>query len=185
MASSPSAQFKKQFDAIVKEFTRKLSNEKVYRDLAEFGADTIVKRTRLGYGVPFNGANKQRLKPLSNSYKQQRAGKLAFFTITNGSTRFVVPYTPRVKPRLDSTTGPNKSNLTFTGELLTSIEVIKAGKGEASIGFRRGTRPGSTLTNEKLNEYIEKQGRIFFRVSRAELEQIRQFLVKKLRNVRV
>jgi hypothetical protein len=89
--------------------------------VGKFATETIKKRTRLGFGTQSEdpGGTRERLQKLSDSYKDFRKGKVAFYTDDFGRLRKIP--NPKKKPRLDSSTSPGKSNLTFTGKMLRSI----------------------------------------------------------------
>lgn len=122
---------------------------------AQFTIDLIVKRARLGYGVDHDEGDKFTFPSLSANYRAFRARYSG----------------------LSGTTSPNKSNITLTGQLLDSIDVIRKKDGEIVIG-PTGTRSGSSLTNKKLAGYLADQGRPFMFVSRLEYQQILRFYRK-------
>jgi len=124
--------------------------------------DQIQRRTRLGKGVSKSG-ELVKLAPLSNEkYKKKRK-----------------------ESTLDSTTRPNKSNLTFTGQLLKSI-----------IGKRNKTiitftlddkRDDTSSTNSEIARGQADQGRRFFDLSKSErngvsrkISQLLKEFVKKI-----
>jgi hypothetical protein len=122
------------------------SNNSMLKDLAQFAIDMIIKRTRLGYGVnesrssnskKSSGLKKVKLKTLSEKYKKFRKGS----------------------DRLSNLTKPNKSNLTFTGQLLKSMQIIKIGRGSVVIG-PKGIRDDGKA-NEDIGEYVTDKGRPF------------------------
>jgi len=71
---------KKLISELVETYT---SNDRKMKTLAWDMLDQIRTRTRLGFGVTRTG-KKVRLKRLSNSYKDQRKGKVRFFTSKSG-----------------------------------------------------------------------------------------------------
>jgi len=171
---------------------KKLRNStEIYRDkrflnnLAKETAEQIKRRTQLGKGVSDSGKN-QKLKGLSESYKKQRRGELAFFTNSNGK---VVPITSNVrKPKLDKNTTPNRSNLTATGQLLNALRGIYKRR-NIIIDFDKERRgPGLTgqrgkATNSDIVGYQEKQGRPFFDLSRSELNGLRRKIANRIRKL--
>ncbi len=124
--------------------------------VARFTIDLIVKRTRLGYGVDKQFGVKSRLKPLSRNY---------------------VKYRERY-PGLSPTTTPKRSNLSLTGQMLNSMDIIRASDGKITFG-PTGSRTGSFLTNLKVAEYQENQGRVFNRISALEFNQVLRFYRKQ------
>ena len=93
-----------------------------------------------------------------------------------------------------------RSNLTFTGQLLNSLSSLIEGPGKIKIylkgihkAYRNedGQKVGKDLTNEKLGEYVAKQGRPFVGVRRVIINRINRLVrtyvrralrVKKLLN---
>lgn len=125
-------------------------------EIGDFAVDLIVKRTRLGYGVSKQFGTKMRLKSLSESYKKRRA-KFA---------------------GLSGTTTPSRSNLTLTGQMLESMDVITARDGRVTFG-PTGYRSSDGNSNLEIAEYQEEAGRIFNRVSQLEFQQIVRFYRKR------
>ena len=119
---------------------------------ARFTIDIVVKRTRLGYGVSKQFGQKEKLKKLSKKYIQKR----------------------ETFRGLDSLTRPRTSNLTLTGQMLKSMDVIRAPGGGVAIG-PTGNRTDSKSNNAQIAGYQEKQGRTFNRVSYLEFNQILRF----------
>lgn len=147
----------------------------IMQQAGQFAADRIVKRTRLGKGVESRGGDPQSLKPLSASYKEQRKGKLAFFTTASGVK---VPFKPDRTERLDGTTSAGKSNLTRTGQLLRSIKVIAVKAGSVVIG-PTGGRVGSFLNNKDVARYVQEE-RPFLNLSKPEVNALAKFFREKL-----
>ena len=140
---------------IKKTLTRGISPQEA-RSVGQFAIDLIVKRTRLGYGVSKQYGTKSRLKALSANYKKRRA------TFRG----------------LSATTSPGKSNLTFTGQMLASMKLIKmqTKSGETIIRFGpTGSRRDSPHTNLEVAGFQEGQGRIFNRLSQLEFQQLLRF----------
>jgi len=124
---------------------------KVSRPLVEEAINLIVKRTRLGYGVKREFGTKEKLRRLSPKY-----------IVTRSKSR-----------RLDSTTSARKSNLTFTGQMLRSVQVIQAKDGKIVIGPKGYRDDGKQ--NEKIAGYQVDQGRAFMNVSKLEFQQLLRF----------
>jgi len=124
---------------------------------ARFAIEVIVKRTRLGYSVRHQFGEKGPLKKLSLRYVKKR-------------TMF---------EDLDALTTPKRSNLTLTGQMLKSMDIIRSENGKIRIG-PTGTRrklgnEKNTPTNAQVAAYQEGQGRTFNRVSYLEYKQILRF----------
>ena len=152
------------FDQFIRKLKRQMGqafNGKFMAKIGELMVETIVERTRKGFGVDprqrRQGVGKgKRLRALSESY---------------------IAYRQRNSGSLDSTTSPRKSNLTFTGQLLRSMRVKKATKREVIVGpNRRRRRGGRGLTNERLGEIVAEQGRPFNLLTNKDLKT----LIKKL-----
>jgi len=150
----------------------KIIQQKVALKLAQGLVEYIKLKTR-EEGEGTNG----KLKPLSESYKKQRAGELAFFTIGKGDNRKVVSYKPDKKPDLHPDTSPEKSNLTATGQLLDALRG-RAGGGKVTIDIKptkrkkelNGKRSG--LTNNEVRQYVEDAGREFLKLSPDEKKDV-------------
>lgn len=146
------------------------------QDYADYVVERIKIRTRLGYGVldGERGNPRVRLKPLSESYKLQRSGKLAFFT---NKKKKKIPYKPSSKPRLDPTTSVSKSNLTKTGQLLESI--TSRVRGKQIILFMKENR-NDGVKNKDIVKYQSEQGRDFFELTDKEVKGLRNQIKRDL-----
>jgi len=172
---------KKLRDALVR-IMPEITSPEAMRKIGDQAASMIKLRTRLGYGVQKDGADKEKLKPLSKTTIEVRKGNLAFFK--SPSTGKPIPYEPDdngAKVRLHSDTRPSKSNLTRTGQLLDSVKVTKAGRGTVSVG-PKGARNDGNLTNEKVGEYVTEGGRPFNNLSKVETKRIQDAVKKDLRD---
>lgn len=156
---------------------KKVKTQTQMRKFGEAAAEIIRKRTRLGYGAT-ERSERAKLKPLSSSYKAYRAGKIAFATAKGG---WVYPYKPSVKPKLHPLTTPNRSNLTFTGEMLDSLGVTKVKEGEATVDVSGNRTDG--LTNQKVAGYVTAQGRPFNNLTPVEKRQIEQIIETELKKI--
>lgn len=148
------------------------------KKIGDQAATIIRRRTLLGFGVPDNGQPRERLKPLSESYKQQRRGNLAFFTDKLGRVRPI--RNPKRKPRLSNKTSPAKSNLTFTGEYLDSFMSFVKGLGKVEVR-PTGTRPDG-LTNTEVAEFVSDE-RPHFNLSNNEIKQLENQLSRDLESI--
>ncbi len=143
---------KKIFDRIEKVLGQAVNRTEM-RSLANLSIDLIYKRTKLGYGVREKFGSKSPLRKLSPAYIAAR----------------------KKSSKLSGTTSPSKSNLTFTGQMLDSLRILKESSGEFLIGpsgQRRTTGGKFSLTNAKVAEYQAKQGRIFNNLSALEFNQL-------------
>jgi hypothetical protein len=123
--------------------------------------DIIYKRTKSGKGLSGNsdemGAESlDDLDGLSQGYKDYR------------KTKSLGPYG-----------SPNKSNLTFTGEMLESIKAYVKGK-DAIVEIPNTTRSDGQ-TNKKIAKKVSEAGRPFFNLADSELKQFEAFVSRELR----
>ena len=126
-----------------------------FEQLGEFAVNLIVKRTRLGYGVRKNGGKRFRLAPLDSKYVDARKRQ-------GGLSKFA---------------RPKKSNLTRTGQMLESVEVLEYRRGKLKIGPNGRRRDG--IDNADLAIWnANRKGRIFNRLSDKEYNQLRRFYRK-------
>jgi hypothetical protein len=148
-ATNKVSTFVKLLSKAVKEDVKRETLPKV----GKFAVDIVVRRTRLGYGVVKNFAEKSKLKPLSPRYVMFR----------------------KKYDRLDPTTAPKKSNLTLTGQMLRSMDYEI--KGDTLIIKPTGKRDDGKR-NEDIAKYNMQKGRIFNRISRLEFNQVVRFYRK-------
>lgn len=127
---------------------------------AEFAAEMIKLRTKLGSGVERAGKEKQRLKPLKPSTIEERKRLQA-------------------KGKLSGLTTPGKSNLTRTGQLLDSTKPTDVSRGHAIIG-PTGVRDDGKK-NEDVGAYVTYAGRPYNDLSRVELKRLNDSLKRDLR----
>lgn len=151
----------------VKKVTDSIKKNDLQR-LGDFVADMIRKRTRLGYGVSETGGERSKLKELKGRPK---------------------PYSSTIRGReylkengeLSSLTTPTKSNLTATGRMLDSIKAIVRGLG-VTILIPNSSRPDSKATNRDIAKWNEEKGRPFFNLSGSEIRQLKNEVVKMIKN---
>lgn len=124
--------------------------KKQMKALGELAIDLIVERTRQGFGVSRTGAKQKPLKSLSPPYIDHRKAN---------------------RSKLDSTTSPHRSNLTFTGRMLRSMRVKKVSNRLVSWGPNKRRRKGG-LTNEKIGELVAENGRPFNFLSRKDIKKM-------------
>lgn len=134
-------------------------SKKTMKLAGELAVLQIVKRTRRGKGVSSTGGEEKPLKRLSRNYRLYRRDN---------------------RELLDQTASPNKSNLTFTGQLLRSMRVKKAFNKKALIGPNNRRRRGG-LTNEKLGQYVTEQGRPFNFLSQKDIKKLEKLIDKILK----
>lgn len=160
-------------EKMIEKKIKKAVDASIDQDLADSIADQVRVRTQLGFGVDDNG-NQFKFAPLSESYRAQRRGDIAFFTNSNG---VVIPFNPDSPPILSRYTTPAKSNVTKTGQLLESL--TGEAKGNQILVDVKGLRKdGSGLTNEEVLEFLEGQGKTFLALSNSE----KKALVREIKN---
>lgn len=115
--------------------------------IADELAEQIRLRTRLGKSLDGDGGEPTPLKPLSEKYKKKRA----------------------TYKGLSSSTTPNKSNLTLTGEMLDDVTGFAKPDGKISIYVK------DEFSKKKAGWNAEK-GRPFLFLSRVQIERLRNKL---------
>ena len=135
-----------------KDIKRALSKKEVGQ-ICAFAVDLIVKRTRRGFGVKQSGGNVTRLKALSSSYIKARQS---------------------ARSRLSRFTSPSKSNLTFTGQMLSSISVVKTKQSRGQVACTIGASPNRRRdgkTNEEIAALVSID-RPFLNLGKTELKEV-------------
>lgn len=167
------SKFKFIFDKVSKETLNKIDqalNPSFMKKVGESLADDIVRRTRLGYGVPENSDKREKLAPLKESTKQNRK---------------------RNKNKMTGPTNANKSNLTFSGQLLDSLTTKSKEKKTFTIEFKGNHRnlDGSTLKNSDLARFMadgdlrkNRPKRAFLGPSQRERQRVIDLINKKIIN---
>lgn len=150
-----------QFNSIIKRIEKTILDAvkpNALKPTAEFAANVVVKRTRLGYGVDASNAAKKKLAKLSKRYVEKR----------------------KIFDGLSELTRPNKSNLTRTGQMLASVKpFIKDGE----IIIKPTGRRNDGKNNYDIAQYNQIGGmnrppRIFMNISQLEFAQTVRFYRK-------
>ena len=162
-----------QFRKEVLKAAEDLVSAKTTKQIGQEALKIVKRRTKLGYGVPANGARRERLKALSDSYVEQRQGRAVYFTDRLQRVRRV-PTSNRFRSEidLDASTTPRKSNLTLTGTLLDSLKTFVRGRGLVTIE-PTGTRPDGK-TNKEVSAFVSEE-RPYLHLSNNEIRQLQQF----------
>lgn len=146
------ASAKQQLDKLTRKIADSLKmtvDAQFMKEIGDEAVRLIYTRTKLGYGVNSQGGPRQKLLPLSQNYINYR----------------------KKSGKLDQSTGPRKSNLTFTGQLLNSIKVKKSGVlWVGPIGYRN-----DGLSNEEVANRVTAAGRPFMFLSNLELGKLKRF----------
>jgi hypothetical protein len=153
MTKRPELQLKGILDRIKKTIGGVFGLESM-RLLGEESIKIIRRRTRLGFGVARVEGSRFRLRPLSTRYVQKRSD----------SSEELSPYTKI-----------NRSNLTYSGEMLDEMDLKKLRQGSVIIGF-------SNNASLKKAEWNTDMGRPFNHMSKLEIKQLRRFKEKELGN---
>lgn len=147
--------FKPFFDNLAK-IENELARE--VPSLGQAAAEEIKKRTRAGYGVSSNEGNKERLAALSDGYKRRRA-----------------------RAQLSPETSASRSNLTFSGSMLDSIQFVPISRFEGRV-TPTGTDENG-ISNVDKAFYVTEQGRPFLYLSKPEIRRLRDLLRTKLSTI--
>lgn len=147
-------------DALTKAL-KQIASPANMRKYGETAAGMIKLRTRLGYGVSEDAADKEPLRSLSDTTIERRKEL-------------------QKKGMLSDLTSPRRSNLTQSGQLLDSIQVTSVDQGEVRVGPKGNRTDG--LNNEDLAGYVSDQGRPFNHLSRIESKRMIDAVRKDLRD---
>lgn len=168
-----------------------IKNSVNMKKIVDEAAVIVRRRSLLGFSVPSDGARRERLKPLSQSYKDQRRGLVVFFRDKKGRIRSV-PTSPGFQSRLKLSpkTTAGKSNLTLGGELLDSLQGQVTGRGRGNVR-PTGTRKDG-LTNQEVARFVDEGGRPFLHLSDNEIRQLQilaegifnDILIRKLNKIK-
>lgn len=157
MANEPIVQLNSFVKKIEKTITGDLVSPESLRRIGEQTAERIAKRTRLGYGVAYNGAVKTQLKSMrrhSESYRQYRFEH---------------------SDRLSPLTAPGKHNLTLTGEMLSRLTVIKVDSNAKRVDL------GFTDEFSRIKASVNsKRGWKFLHLSDIEIKALTNFYKREL-----
>ena len=126
--------------------------------LSQTGNDIVKQiqvRTRSGFGVQQNNARQARLRPLSPQYVRSRRDAAKAGILSN-------------------TTSPQRSNLTYTGNMLASI-TSSASRSRIQFGF---SNPEAVSTAEE----VQSKGRPFFNLSSTEIRNLTRRFNARLRS---
>ncbi len=178
--------FRKKFEIAIKE----LGTSSNMKKIGDFAAETIKKRTRLGYGVNATGEDRVALKPLHPEYilyraqteerKSKKTGKALKVRNVKGQESLSGNFAKSLhkqnknKEKLNTAlTSVSKSNLTYTGQMLDSLKAT-ATQDSVSINVSGQRRDGQS--NEEIAGENEDRGRRFNDLAKGDLNQLRIFL---------
>jgi hypothetical protein len=146
-------------------------DRQVLGEIGNFSVNRIQAFTRTGKSLPEEGA---KFNELSESYKQFRRGKVTFWKNESGVT-IAAPFRSNRLNKVDSSFfSPNRSNLTFTGEMIKSLK-YKIDTGRNSVLIKpTGDR------NEKVAGYVSGL-RPWIGMDRVGRERIVNFVRRAIR----
>lgn len=159
---------RKQLSKIQREIEDAVKTTTGPRMMMRLGNEAIKRiqtRTRLGRGVAYGSGERPKstpLKPLSEAYREYRTRVRK----ADGQRKKRISLSPL--------TSPGKSNLTFTGQMLSNIKLIEAKQGYFELGIVGEREDG--LTNEEVAEFVAKGGREFFDLTEPEVEGLRAII---------
>jgi hypothetical protein len=142
--------------AKIRKIVEKAASADELRALGEEACNIIRIRTRLGYGArPTIGGERFRHRPLSERYIRFREGARDLSNLTT----------------------PSRSNLTLTGQMLESLDVIRVARGTLVIGptGTRTDRRSRGVKNEQVARWLADQGRTFMGLTTPEVSQLVRF----------
>ena len=140
-------------DKKIQEVENQFKDKSIIKKIGTEVKDRVLKRTKAGYGVDANGADKKALKPLSGAYKDAR--KKGLRRILAGDAK------------------PSKSNLTLTGKMLRSLKVFVSG---TTFTIKPATKAGKDKANWQAD-----QGRKFLYASKLDIKYLRDRIRNILR----
>lgn len=147
-------------------------DRQVLTEIGQFSADRIQQFTRIGKSIASD--EPQALKPLSKSYKDFRRGKVTFWKSGKGVTIAAKFRSNKLNSVDTSFFKPVKSNLTFTGQLLKSID-FKVDTARNSVLIKpTGAR------NLKVAGFVSRE-RPFMGMDRVGRERINNFVKRAIR----
>lgn len=172
----------KDLKKILAQLPKRIYNKRILTRLANRAHDLIYDRVKRGFGVSSDTRpepKQERLKGLSDSYKDFRRGKVVFFVGEQGQTYGLNKKQARKsgikieRPRLGDRGTPAKSNLTFTGELLDSIEAKVRKKRKSGTILLRipNSRRSDGKTNAQVAGWVRDE-RPFFALTKKETRVI-------------
>jgi hypothetical protein len=153
---------KEELIRVVKEVESEAINRTTLLRLGQMARNIIYRRVKTGSGVDQLNSpspNKVPLKPLSRSYIEFRR-KIG------------------VRGRFGS---PSKSNLTFTGQMLDSMDVL-ANQSGFVIRIPRTRREGGQ-TNADVARHVQDNGREFFNLTASERKILEKDFFNHVRRI--
>ena len=157
------------------------------RDLAELTRSIVYKRVKSGKGVnsdtrPFALTSAKRLTPLSSQYKKYRRSGIVEFEARKNYGNVFERVQVKINvgiPALGEFGSPTKSNLTFTGQMLSSMtfDIKKFG---FIVFIPETRRRGEKITNAQLARYVSENGRPFMNLTAGEIRIVKSRMRKQI-----
>lgn len=138
-------------------------SDRLYLDIGQYMAARIVFKARTGKTMA--GGQEKKLPPLSDRYVKDRQNRQKSGDSTLDSDFF----------------SPRRSNLTLTGQYLKSIALVKFDRVKKLLEIRPNGRRTDGLANQKLSEYLAKQGRSIFGLDQTGKRVISKMVVNEIR----
>lgn len=174
----------KRVEGLVRRFFfDEVYDQKVIDQISVDVVSRIRSFTRSGKSI--DGPKPRPLKPLSETYKDVRRGATKWRTINGKRILFEGP-DEKLNEVDQEFFSPEKSNLTFTGQMLKAVRaVVKAvgKKVEITIDVADTRRVGKyeKLTNKKVAEYVADNGRPFLGLDDKGVDRVRRLLLTNIR----
>lgn len=186
MAKEPDEVIQADIDALEEGFNQFVSSRRTMQFFAESIKKRVITRTAAGFGVAIGG-RQTRLPALSDSYKDQRKGKIRFFKNkkTKGTFTSREPEDTRVVNK-SKFFRPSKANNSATGLLLRSLKATsKKAKLVVTLLRKSYTRNIfgeriKRINTIKVNAFLESQGRTWFDLTNPQNKLLRLDILKAL-----
>lgn len=161
-------------------FENKIADTKILTDAATFTLERIRSFTRSGKSL----VTGSKLKPLSESYKDVRRGANKWRTLPDGRKILINEPDEKLKEVDVNFFDPEYSNLTYTGQLMESLDVkINYQEKSYVIAPNDKKRRGKyeKLTNKQVAEYVADNGRPFLGIDAKGVDRIKKLIVNNIR----
>jgi hypothetical protein len=150
-----------KFRKVIEDAFKAATSKEAMAKYGKAAAQYIKVRTRQGYGVKGNNEPKNNLDALSEKYKATRK---------------------KNRNELHGSTRPNKSNLTYTGQMLDSVGVTYANQGTVIVS-PNGERNDSEHGNAEIAQFVSDQGRPFNHLTDVEVRKLTVLFERNLRKI--
>lgn len=148
--------FSQKLGEVLRRAEANLTSRQTLDNIGDKLTDDIKKRTKLGFGVENQGGSQKKFKGLAPSTKKTRKSQ---------------------SQKLSSDTSPAKSNLTFTGAMVDSIN-HESEKGRILIKATGQDEKG--IKNSDKIKYNAEKGRIIFNLTKGQIRELKDEFQKRL-----